>query len=218
MSEKREIFRKNREAKIARQEAARTKVSRSRPTNPELPFSPTRISKKLSQRKADLKQVRVKIEDIPRGEFDVADYKPFKFKVSRGNTNLEGVAGYSKQHRVVDVGSIYEPKALQRGGGSLGTAHRLSKGKTGLDKGLIRGALEEIKRRYPKAKSIGGMRITGWKQGSAFSTQSFNLPKTLGRIGKGVRKMGIVGTAMDFKDFVDAMKEGEKRRKGRVDL
>lgn len=123
-----------------------------------------RIARKLAEKKAYADKVRVKIEPVSNPYLkpgEKPDYSGFTFSVKRGSKEVLGSGHYSRPDKAVDIGAIFEPKSFGKAG-TLEDAHPLAKG-TSMDPGMIRGALEKVKKIFPKAETLEGMRVTGMR-------------------------------------------------------
>jgi len=223
-----EKFQQVRRLKAEREEATRTGTSKRGVPNP------VRIRKKAAQRQADLKQTRIKLRPLPDmlpgNKKIISNYT---FEATRGKQGVKGSLYYSPRQKVIGVEYIKPKSELP---GDVEEIHKRVRGKV-MDRPFFKGALEELKRRFPQAESIGGGRITGRKsQTTAFGHQEFKMPKSeqgaktntdrMGRFTKAAKRVGRVGgrigkglgamaLPLQFMEFYEGMKTLEKEKKRR---
>ena len=196
-------------------------------------YSPTqkaRISRKLSQRAADLLETRVKTTPL-KGVVDDFDRQllgrsPFKFKASRGSQSVEGIGAYSKPQNnfkgnieIEGVVSTPHAEAARRKGdsGAFEEVHKVAKNKA-MDPKFVKEAAVALSKPYPKADIVHGHRVTGMRSRSN-PFQSIDLKKAkavaerAGRIGRrSAGKLSVLGTLADYKDFQSQMRAAKKIR------
>lgn len=187
-----------------------------------------RISRKLAKKAAQATKTKLKLfpERDEIGKF-------YRFKAKRGTESVVGTLGYDKPSRSIQIG--YVGKRRPEGSESSNQLHSKVKNKT-MSRRFIEGSLKELKKRFPKAETVGGVRVTGAKTRFREGHQEFKLPKlekvrstaeaigeglgeSLGKVGKVAEKVGkvgtkasIVGTALDFIDFYRTMEKAKKKR------
>jgi hypothetical protein len=183
------------------------------------PKQKARISRKLSQRNADLKQTRVKIKPF-------ADEHPsrlFQFKASRGNQSVGGVGSYQRKFEIgpykspseIDIPGIHDAKTSKKGL-SYERQHAKVKNKA-MNRSFIQEAVETIGKRFPAAERLSGFRTTGAKANKGANTFDLKRLKKLseraGRIGKrSAGKLSVLGTLADYGDFQSQMRSAKKIR------
>lgn len=146
---------------------------------PEDIFS-KRIARRLAEKKAYAEKTKVKLEPITNPYLNPGEkpmYSAFRFSVQKGPKQVVGQGHYDRQEKKIDIGSVFEPKAFEKTG-TLEDAHAIAKG-TSMDPGMIRGALEKVKKIFPKAETLEGMRATGMRAKNVLSDsmQRFSLAK-----------------------------------------
>lgn len=120
----------------------------------------SRIERKLFESKARQNKLSLKIEPGLKDPFGDTF---FDFKAKQGNQKVKGRGRYSrptekyKGHIEIDTIEGARPGKKDE---NLVEAHKTSKGKEMSPK-MIRDSLREMKKRFPKAETIGGLRVTG---------------------------------------------------------
>lgn len=155
---------------------------------PEDIFS-KRIAKRLAEKKAYAEKVKVKTQPL-RNVYAVGKEKPdesgFTFSVKKGPKEAVGSGSYNPGEGKVKIDFIGDASKLG-GGQDLGEMHQDVKGSV-MDPGMIKGALEKVKKIYPKAKELVGERVTGAHAQNLFGSgmQKFNLGR-MARYAKEVK-------------------------------
>ncbi len=124
-----------------------------------------RVYRKQAIASERAKQVRVKFEH--RGE----ETHKFKIQVGTKPRQVVGSLAYYPEQKAISVTDI-----SMKGEGTYGEAHEKHRGKV-LTTGQTKQALVKLKRQFPKAEVVKGIRVTGVHEGTSKTNQSISLKR-----------------------------------------